>query len=54
MPDERDSLIVKDLKRVKKLVKKGWWLGLVLGLACHFVPPEYQVACKAIVDACTP
>lgn len=51
---DQEPLIVKDIKRVKKLLKKGWWLGLVLGLACHFVPPEYQAACKAITSACTP
>jgi hypothetical protein len=41
-------------KDVKKLAKHAWWLGFLLGLICHFVPPEYQTACKAIVSACTP
>lgn len=47
------SLFQKDLKKVKKLVKKGWWLGVLLGLVCHLVPPHYQVACKALADACS-
>lgn len=43
--------------RVKKAlpkIKKAWLLGLLLGLVCHLVPPEYHEACKAIVSACTP
>lgn len=49
-----DPTILGDLKRLKRAVKKAWWLGLVLGLVCHLVPPDYKVACQAIVDACTP
>lgn len=41
-------------KDLKKAAKKAWWLGILLGLACHFVPPEYQEVCHAIVRACTP
>lgn len=52
-PKEQPSLS-RDLKRLAKKVKKYWWLGMVLGLVCHFVPPDYKEACRAIVSACTP
>lgn len=47
------SLLKKDAARVKKLVKKSWWVGILLGLVCHFVPVEYKVACRAVTDACS-
>lgn len=47
------SLLKKDLGRLKKLAKKSWWIGVALGLVCHMVPPKYQVACKALSDACS-
>ena len=39
----------KDLKR---LFKWSSVLGMILGIVCHFVPPEYQSACHAIISAC--
>jgi hypothetical protein len=58
MPDTLppESLLKKDLKRLVKggPFKKAWLLGLVLGLLCHLVPPEYHDACKAVMSACTP
>lgn len=47
-------VLKNDLRRLAKKVKKYWWLGMVLGLVCHFVPLEYKDACRAIVSACTP
>ena len=40
-------------KDLKTLAHRGWWLGFALGIVCHFVPPDYQVACKAVTDACS-
>jgi hypothetical protein len=47
------SLLKQDAVRLKRLAKRGWWIGVALGLVCHLVPPEYQAACKAIADACS-
>lgn len=41
--------IVRDAKR---LFKWSSVLGMILGLVCHCVPPEYQTACHAIISAC--
>lgn len=50
-PESRPSLL-RDLKRVKKLAKRAWWLGILVGLLCNLLPAEYRAACHAVVDAC--
>lgn len=46
------SLLTQDLAKLKKLAKKAWWLGILVGFACNMLPPKYQGPCKAVVDAC--
>lgn len=46
--------IKEKTKYLAQKYKKYWWLGMVLGLVCHLVPPDYKEACRAIVSACTP
>jgi hypothetical protein len=38
---------------LKKLASRGALLGFALAIACHFVPPDYRLACEAIVKVCT-
>lgn len=47
------SLLAKDLARLKKLAKRAWWLGILAGLACNVLPPDYRTPCKAIANACS-
>lgn len=37
--------------RRRKLVKRAAIAGALLGVVCHFVPPDYQAACSAVVKA---
>lgn len=50
----RQSLLAKDLSTLKRWAKRAWWLGMLLGLMCHLVPPDYQAACHAVINACKP
>ncbi len=43
---------LSDLKRLAKKAKKYWWLGMLLGIGCHLLPPEYKDACKLVINAC--
>ncbi len=37
--------------RRKRLAKGAAIAGALLGLVCHFVPPDYQAACSAVAKA---
>lgn len=37
----------------KKLLRRVALAGAILGMLCHFLPPEYQVACRFVSNACT-
>ncbi len=43
--------VLAAIKRRKKMFFRSAILGLVLGLACHFVPPEYRDGCSAVTGA---
>lgn len=36
---------------IKRLWKHVTWIGVVLAIFCHSVPPQYRAACDAIHDA---
>lgn len=40
-------------KRQRKHVAIAGVLGAILGLICHALPPEYQVACHTVLKICT-
>lgn len=37
----------------RKLYRRVAIIGGVLGMLCHFLPPEYQVACRFLSNVCT-
>ncbi len=37
----------------KKVAKRAAQFGFVLGLICHFMPPEYRPICDLIAQLCT-
>lgn len=40
-------------KRQRKHAAAGVVLGVVLGLICHALPPDYRVACETVLKICT-
>lgn len=40
-------------RRQIKSIGKAAVLGVVLGLLCNLLPPEYRVACEVIVKLCS-
>jgi hypothetical protein len=38
-------------KREKRLRRIALAVGAVIGLVCHFLPPDYRDACSAVVKA---
>lgn len=44
----REELVAK----LKKVARIAAIVGGVLGLLCHFMPPQYRVVCQTIADVC--
>lgn len=37
----------------KKWIKRAMWLGVLLGLFCNSLPPDYRAVCNIIANICT-
>lgn len=37
----------------KKIYKRVAFVGALLGMICHLLPPHYQAVCSFISNACT-
>lgn len=40
-------------RRTRRHAAIGAVLGVILGLVCHALPPQYQTACHTILNICT-
>ena len=36
----------------RKLARYAAWIGAILALVCHLVPPHYRAACEALAAIC--
>lgn len=48
-PDKKPTLLERD---VRWLLKRAALIGMLLGLVCHFLPPQYQAICGKIAQLC--
>lgn len=37
----------------KKWYKRVAFAGVVLGIVCHLLPPQYHAVCQAVANVCT-
>lgn len=47
-PDPRDPT-----ERRRRLARRAFTIGIILGAVCGSLPEHYRAACRAIADICT-
>lgn len=52
MSDDENKKAAETATR-RKWAKRAALIGVLIGLACHLVPPDYRAVCDALAALCT-